>query len=198
MNDTWETPKEIFDPLNKVFKFDIDVAAILENRKLDNYFGPDHVKEERRDALKAGWNGMTCWCNPPYSKPLPWVRKAVQEAYSSGATTVMLLPVDTSTVWFRELFLSSAVSKIWLLSPRVKFVGAPGSPRWANMIVVFEPKPPGMYSQKLSVEMWLWKEAQLLEKLQQNEDGLWLVPAEPSVNDEGEEVEEDDLQTFIV
>jgi phage N-6-adenine-methyltransferase len=161
----WETPPELFEPLSMQFPFDLDVCASAGNRKCDNYFGLDHAKETRRDGLTASWDGLTCWCNPPYNDPMPWVRKAAFEAYQAhvGATTVMLLPVDTSTKWFTEVFLYA--DEIWFLTPRVKFVYAQGSPRWANMVVVFRPHPVGMAKASPSVKLWKWKYADKTEQL---------------------------------
>jgi hypothetical protein len=53
------------------------------------------------DALKIEWKDKT-FVNPPYSKPLPFIRKAIEEN-KKGKTIVLLLKMDTSTIWFREL-----------------------------------------------------------------------------------------------
>ena len=37
---TWETPQDLFDKLNEVFNFDIDVCALKENAKCEKYFTP--------------------------------------------------------------------------------------------------------------------------------------------------------------
>lgn len=156
-NDEWGTPQILFDHLNKVFFFDVDVAAQGYNAKCDAYFGPDHVKEEKRDGLKASWEGMTCWCNPPYSDPLPWVEKAAVESSQHGATVVMLLPVDTSTLWFRTGFATA--EEIWFMYPRVKFENAEGSPRWANMIMIWRPKVYGTcHNWYPKCGLWKWNE----------------------------------------
>ena len=37
-SDEWETPQELFDELNKKYKFTLDVCATAENAKCSNYF----------------------------------------------------------------------------------------------------------------------------------------------------------------
>lgn len=72
----WETPKELFEPLNKIFRFDMDVCATEENKKVEVFISPE------QDAFLTPWgfeepfgqNFVThgpaiCWMNPPYGKP---------------------------------------------------------------------------------------------------------------------------------
>jgi phage N-6-adenine-methyltransferase len=63
----WETPDWLFNVLNKIYKFDIDVCADYSNAKCDIHFG---LGEDGFfvDALKMDWRGA-CWMNPPYSEP---------------------------------------------------------------------------------------------------------------------------------
>lgn len=158
-NDTWGTPEPLFQALDRVYQFDLDVCADKDNRKCHRYVGVE------KNGLVQPWAPYTCWCNPPYSKPLPWVEKAVMEA-ANGARVVMLLPVDTSTKWFKRCFASA--SEIIFLQPRVRFQGAPGSPRWANMVVVWDPFLAGKMA-NVRVSMWMWKEA--VEQEGGEEDG---------------------------
>jgi hypothetical protein len=58
------------------------------------------------DGLKIEWKDKT-YVNPPYSKPLPWVKKAIEE-HKKGKRIVMLLKHDSSTEWFRLLHESKA------------------------------------------------------------------------------------------
>lgn len=51
------------------------------------------------DGLEIDWEEKT-YVNPPYSNPLPWVKKAVTENHR-GNTVVMLLKHDSSTQWWR-------------------------------------------------------------------------------------------------
>jgi phage N-6-adenine-methyltransferase len=70
--DMWETPKDLFEKLNSVHNFTLDVCAIKENAKCKKYFTPEI------DGLKQEWKG-TCWMNPPYGREIgKWVAKAYE------------------------------------------------------------------------------------------------------------------------
>ena len=76
--DMWETPQDLFDRLNAVHHFDLDVCAVPENAKCVRYFTPEV------DGLKQDWNG-TCWMNPPYGREIgKWVRKAYESVSGGG------------------------------------------------------------------------------------------------------------------
>ncbi len=60
--------------------------------------------------------------NPPYSKPAPWVEKAISES-KKGKTIVMLLPVDTSTKWYAKLI--EAKANIFWFNGRMRFTKNP-------------------------------------------------------------------------
>lgn len=67
-NDTWATPPELFNALDKEFCFGFDVCAEDETAKCSEYWTVD------QDALVQDWdiagsaseNGWTSflWCNP--------------------------------------------------------------------------------------------------------------------------------------
>jgi len=71
-------------------------------------------------GLEAEWGGASepVFVNPPYSNPLPWVLKAVQE-HRRGKTVVLLLKLDCSTRWYREL--ASAGAHIIFINERLHF-----------------------------------------------------------------------------
>ena len=69
------------------------------------------------DGLKIDWKDKT-YVNPPYSKPLDWVLKAIEEN-KKGKLIVMLLRMDTSTRWFKELQEANAVF-LWI-NGRLRF-----------------------------------------------------------------------------
>ena len=52
-------------------------------------------------GLEREW-GRAVFINPPYSNPLPWVQKAIEES-KKGKMIVMLLRHDSSTEWWRIL-----------------------------------------------------------------------------------------------
>lgn len=68
----------------------------------DGWFDPCPLNDAPTvDGLSIEWRDRT-YVNPPYSNPLPWVRKAIAE-HRRGKRIVMLLKMDTSTQWFAEL-----------------------------------------------------------------------------------------------
>ena len=63
--------------------------------------------EEGKDGLLEDWK-INTFVNPPYSNPKVWVRKAITENREYGATIVLLLKMDSSTIWFKELVEAGA------------------------------------------------------------------------------------------
>lgn len=119
--DSWRSPPEIFDPLHAAFTFRFDMAASDENHLLPEYFTAQNSALRQRWRKLDGWK----WCNPPYSKPLPWVEKA-----SVGRRTVMLLNQDTSTEWAK--LARAEANLIILLDWRVRFIHAVTGERGAS------------------------------------------------------------------
>ena len=89
-SDQHFTPKEIFQKLDCLF--DLDVAG---------YHGQNHVPAKKTyceccfDGLIEKWFGLV-WCNPPYSKPTPWVDKFIE--YNNG---ICLIPITRGKWWDR-------------------------------------------------------------------------------------------------
>lgn len=124
IRDSWQTPMWLWNPLNDIYHFDIDVAASHENHLCDNYFTIEH------DALNRDWvtSGdsvrSSVWCNPPYSKTGNWVDKAaIETKKSTWNRIVMIVPADTSTKWFQKA-LETCSEIILLVGGRVNFVRA--------------------------------------------------------------------------
>ncbi|WP_392559329.1 phage N-6-adenine-methyltransferase [Orbus mooreae] len=117
IKDLWQTPVEVYEFLNARFSFVCDVAASDHNHLHLNYL------TESYNSLINGWShlkGGYVFCNPPYSKILPWVKKA-KEASDQGVGTVMLLPVDTSVEWFKTL-KNTASEICFITGGRISFV----------------------------------------------------------------------------
>ena len=116
------TPKEFFNRLSSVFKFTLDVCALPENAKCNDYYTPDD------DGLSNPWRGGV-WCNPPYGREISsWVRKAYEESQKEyNSFVLMLLPARTDTKWWWEYVQGKAT--LFFIKGRVKFgdhnVGAP-------------------------------------------------------------------------
>lgn len=128
--EMWETPQDFFDKLNKEFNFTLDVCAIPENAKCENFYTPE------MDGLNQPWNGVV-WCNPPYGRQIGnWVRRALF-ASAVGNTVVMLLPARTDTKWLHEYIYGRKNVEIRFIRGRLKFGGSKNSAPFPSMVVVF-------------------------------------------------------------
>lgn len=111
--DDWETPPEIFKPLDKEFGFTLDPCCTHQTAKCQKYYT---VAE---DGLSKSWSGETVFMNPPYGRVIgKWVRKA-REEWEKGATVVCLLPARVDTRWFHDHILGKA--EIRFIRGRVYF-----------------------------------------------------------------------------
>jgi site-specific DNA-methyltransferase (adenine-specific) len=79
--DEWRTPRRLFDLLNGIFHFTVDAAANADNALLPRYW------DREQDALQQDWSRERVWCNPPYSRPGPFLAKA-----QTAQLAVVLLP----------------------------------------------------------------------------------------------------------
>lgn len=84
------------------------------------------------DGLKIDWEDKT-YVNPPYSNPLPWIIKAIEEN-KKGKQIALLLKLDCSTKWFRLLIENNA--HILFINERVKFNGK--APPFPNALFILE------------------------------------------------------------
>ena len=116
MRDDWETPEWLI----KHFK---------------NHFDPC-PKNADFDGLKIDWKDPS-YCNPPYSNPYEWVKKAIEEAKKS-INVVMLLRADPSTKWYRLLMEADVNVYIAFFNRRLRFKGAKGSANFPSMLVFIE------------------------------------------------------------
>lgn len=126
----WETPKALFDTLNKEFNFTLDAAASAQNKKLDNYLS---------DSLNVPWPGRV-FLNPPYGKGLAsFISKAYRESQTNAEVVVCLIPARTDTSYWHDFVMNAA--EIRLIRGRIKFLinGACTNPApFPSAIIVFK------------------------------------------------------------
>ena len=124
----WATPQALFDKLNDVYHFDLDVCATSENAKCPLFF------DKEANGLAQEWWG-TAWMNPPYGREIgEWVKKAYEESLK-GTTILCLLPTRTDTRWFHDYCLKGEVT---FLRGRVKFGGHKNNAPFPSMLVLFK------------------------------------------------------------
>lgn len=103
-HNNWATPKEVYNILDGEFHFDFDPCPL----------------NATFNGLIIDWGGVN-FVNPPYSRKLKeaFIRKAYLES-QKGNTSVLLLPVSTSTKIFHEIILPNAELRFW--KGRIKFL----------------------------------------------------------------------------
>ena len=122
--DSWATPVSVYKYFDERYSFALDICASHGNSKHKRYFTAED------DALAhdfdgAEWlKGRYIWCNPPYSKPMPWVELAIKNK-ALGIGTVMLIKNDCSTRWF-ELAVKNANKIIFVTGGRIPFIAPAG------------------------------------------------------------------------
>ena len=121
--DQWSTPQDLFDKLNAIHNFDVDVCADAENAKCRKYF----TKE--MDGLSKEWHGKV-WCNPPYGRTIgQWIKRCYEHGNS-----VMLIPARTDTKWWHDYVIKGEIE---FIRGRLKFGGHKNSAPFPSAIVIF-------------------------------------------------------------
>ena len=139
----WNTPKELFDRLNKEFNFEYDLAAESDNTLCSEFYSKE------QDGLKQKWSGI-CWLNPPYgdktSKMVDWIKKSYNDTQANpNLTVVMLIPARTNTKWFANYCMKAA--EIRFIIGRPKFGDCiHGLPQPLLLVVFHQTKENTKYS----------------------------------------------------
>jgi phage N-6-adenine-methyltransferase len=132
--DNWATPKDLWNQLNEVHRFDVDAAASQSNHLCAKWYGLDHEDESRRDGLAVQWDGDSVWINPPYGRVIKDWTQAALDHYRQGANVVMLLPARTDTRWFHD---HCKQGNIEFIKGRLKFGGSTTPAPFPSMLVRF-------------------------------------------------------------
>lgn len=112
-HNNWKTPDYLYQELNKEFLFDFDPCPL--------YYGTLPPPDDR-NGLIIEW-GQRNFVNPPYSRKLKeaFVKRAIYFK-ERGKTSVVLIPVSTSTALYHDHIVPNA-DEIRFLRGRVKFEG---------------------------------------------------------------------------
>lgn len=154
-SDEYETPAEIFDPLNEEFNFLADMACTEENSK---------CKIAITSSLAVPWTHLlinkvvAVFCNPPYSRGLQkrFIKQGA-EAMKDGITSVFLIPSRTDTtawhtyIWDKNKHKPREGVEVRFIKGRIKFeingepikdkkTGRAQSAPFPSAIVVFKGK----------------------------------------------------------
>src|SRR5579884_1599526 len=119
-SEEWGTPRDLFQKLNREFRFTLDRCATALNAKCRRFF----TKQQNR--LIQSWRGQRVFMNPPYGKETRfWMEKARKEA-AQGARVVCLVPARTNTRWHESV--EGSASEARFVKGRVRFGRGSASP----------------------------------------------------------------------
>lgn len=131
----WETPPEVFDPLDAEFHFTLDPCATEATAKCTTFF------TETDDGLQQDWGGHRVFMNCPYGREIyAWTKKA-RESAERGSLVVGLLPASTDLKWWHDDVVGHA--EVRYLRGRVRFLtDGPyrASGFFASVIVIWRPR----------------------------------------------------------
>lgn len=131
-SEEWETPQELYNKLDAIFKFELDPCATSKNAKCFYYY----TKE--RDGLSQNWGGLRVFCNPPYGRTIGnWVKKSFETFFQNNKadTIVLLLPARTDTNWFHNYIYNK--SEIIFLKGRLHFNNSKNAAPFPSMVVIY-------------------------------------------------------------
>jgi len=138
------TPRDLLDAIEARWgKLTLDLCA-----SADNACAPAFLSEAT-DSLKADWSALRGlgWCNPPFKKIAPWVKKASETKLRRGAKILVLTPASVGSDWFRLHVWGKA--RVIFLNGRAQFQGHDAPYPKDLQISVFGELP--------STEIWTWK-----------------------------------------
>jgi phage N-6-adenine-methyltransferase len=110
-NQSWETPDELYIPIDAMFHFTRDVCASSSNTKCVMFYS------EENSCLDKKWDGIN-WMNPPFKNMKKFIQKAYDERET--AVTVCLIPARTNTRWWHDYCMKG---EVWFICGRPKFKG---------------------------------------------------------------------------
>lgn len=128
--EEWGTPQWLFEKVNAVFNFQLDVCATPENAKCKRFYTIED------NGLLKPW-AKTNWMNPPYGRNIAkWMKKASMES-SRGNTTVCLVPARTDTAWWHDYIENNPLVFVIFIRGRLKYEGAKNNAPFPSAICFF-------------------------------------------------------------
>ena len=163
--NTWRTPPELFNAVNEVFNFGVDLAS--DN---GNYLCGQHYTSDYSAFLPKHYACIESpvWCNPPYGTVISgqsglwaWVKLCSTISKLHHVPVCMLVPGDHGTAWY-QLALKLCAIEI-RMGPRVKFIPpeevVDSSNPKPSTLFVFDGTPWPWHKDFY----WRWKEEPLAE-----------------------------------
>jgi len=142
LDDTWTTPRDFYARLDSEFGFGLDAAALQYSTLVpNNWYGPDHEIESRRDALLCDWQedsgAKPIWLNPPYGRAIRGFMAKAQAECQKGATVVALVPARTDTAWWHDYCIEH---EIRFIRGRLKFGNSMNSAPFPSAVILMRGK----------------------------------------------------------
>jgi phage N-6-adenine-methyltransferase len=126
----YNTPRWLFDKLNKFYHFKTDPATTKDNPlNCELYF------TQTENGLEHEWQGPV-FINPPYNNITPWVEKSIEYFNITTSTVVLLLPARTGNFLWQSLIFPKA-SLICFIRGRLCFSGHDNSAPFDSALIVF-------------------------------------------------------------
>jgi hypothetical protein len=127
--EDWATPWWVVETTAAMLGnagFALDACAMETTRKAPDYYGPDHIDPDKRDALLVDWPATVVWCNPPFgakaAKEFAW---RAQVCASKGGLVAFVLPNSkTEQLWHIDLMLDHRTIGLIHVEGRVWFEAA--------------------------------------------------------------------------
>lgn len=124
-DQTWRTPKDLFQALHAEYSFTLDGAANAENALTSEYL--------TQEDLFQSWNRQRVFCNPPWSKIPEFIEKA---AFAELA--VLLVPARVNARWFHRALELGAEVRFFEGRPQFRIDdGRPGASSVDCLLLVF-------------------------------------------------------------
>lgn len=130
-NQKWETPIDLFNKLDTVFHFNIDLCAEDSTAKCNLYYTP-YI-----DSLARDWCGLNYWMNPPYGREqIEWITKASRDSHLYDSTIVCLIPARPDTKVWQDIIFPTAKA-VCFLRGRLKFGNSKDAAPFPSALIIF-------------------------------------------------------------
>ncbi len=134
LRDSWQTPQELWDKLNKQYAFSFDCCANEENRKVGQYSN-DFLKYTKEDHFYD----HIFWMNPPFS--IAW--KMFEHFFKVINEGVAIYRCDNfeTGLWQRVIFPNC--SWVFIPNKRISYEGIDGAgARFPSALIGKDVDPP--------------------------------------------------------
>ena len=125
--DMWKTPSWLYRML------------VGSPHSLNSLMDRTLLSKDGIDWLQpnVSWE-QNSFVNPPYSDPLPFVLKGIEQHKKNNITVVFLLKVDTTTKWYKALVEANA--HFLYFAERLHYSDSKESPPFSSMLAILSAK----------------------------------------------------------